>query len=228
MKKEMEISMMERLQLLPLFQGMSNNDMIWIMEKLRFDFSKVPSGNYIVRQDYPCDSLIFILTGSVIMETENPNGTYCFQEKLLAPTVLQPEVLFGPQTNYTHSFFATSDTSILKVTKKEFWSYLIQDEVFRLNYINTLSSKAQNAQKTILQTEGGTLEQRIIRFILKLCVKPSGEKILKIKMEDFAFEMNETRINVSKVLNSLQQRQLINLKRSVIEIPHMEKLYQCL
>ena len=40
--------------------------------------------------------------------------------------------------------------------------------------------------------------------------------------------MNETRANVSKVLNDLQKRELVHLKRSAIEIPKMELLYQTL
>ena len=55
MKNEFENSMMERLQMLPLFQGMANSDMNWIMEKLRFDFSKVSKGTYIVKQDELCN-----------------------------------------------------------------------------------------------------------------------------------------------------------------------------
>lgn len=226
MKNEAEISMMERLQLLPLFQGMAHSDMIWMMEKLRFDFAKVPEGNYIVKQDDSCQSLIFVLNGEVMMETESPNGDYRFYEKIRIPSVLQPEMLFGPQTRFTHSFQATEETNLLKVTKQEFWNYLIGNEVFRLNYINMLSARAQNAQKALWNTNGGTLEQRIIRFILQLCARPTGEKKLKIRMEDLAFELNETRLNISRILNNLEKQELVVLKRSMIEIPHMEKLYQ--
>lgn len=226
MMQDSEISMMERLQLLPLFQGMADSDMAWVVEKLRFDFSKVSEGEYIVRQDDLCDSLIFLLSGEVSMETQNLENTYRFIENIMVPSVLQPEVMFGPQTRYTHSFKATADTNLLKVSKQEFWGFLIENEVFRLNFINMLSAKAQNAQQALWKPAGGTLEQRLIRFLLQLCMKPTGKKTLKIKMEDLAWELNETRLNVSKTLNKLKEQELVQLKRSAIEIPQMEKLYQ--
>ena len=55
-------------------------------------------------------------------------------------------------------------------------------------------------------------------------VKPEGEKILKIKMEDLANLIDETRINVSKVLNDLQEQGLVQLSRKEISIPALEKL----
>lgn len=225
MRQTLADTMMERLQVLPLFQGMSQSDMTWLMEKLRFDFSKVKAGDYIVCQDCVCDSLIFILSGEVEMEARNSTDTFCFHEKIAVPNVLQPEFLFGPQTRYTSSFKATTDTNILKVSKSEFWTHLIGYEVFRLNFLNLLSARAQNAQKIIWASGIGTLEQRLIRFFLKFCQKPVGEKMLKIKMEDLAAEMSETRANISKVLNEMQQAGLIRLKRSAIEIPRMELLY---
>lgn len=228
MTQTQDISMMERLQLLPLFQGMAESDMNWVVEKLRFDFQKLPEGRYIVMQDDFCDNLIFLLNGEVCMETQNPSETYRFLEKLMVPCVLQPEVLFGPRTRYTHSFRTTAETHLLKVNKQEFWAFLIDNEVFRLNFINMLSAKAQNAEKALWKPAGGTLEQRLIRFLLQLCTKPTGEKILKIKMEDLAWELNETRLNVSKTLNKLQKQELVCLKRQAIEIPQMEKLYQLL
>jgi CRP-like cAMP-binding protein len=43
-------------------------------------------------------------------------------------------------------------------------------------------------------------------------------------MEDLANLIGETRINVSKLLNDLQKKELIMLKRKEIFIPSLEKL----
>ena len=55
-------------------------------------------------------------------------------------------------------------------------------------------------------------------------MKPEGKKIFKIKMEDLASLIDETRINVSKVLNDLQEQGLVQLSRKEISIPALEKL----
>jgi len=70
----------------------------------------------------------------------------------------------------------------------------------------------------------GNTEEKILNFLVLRSMKPEGKKILKIKMEDLASLIDETRINVSKVLNDLQEQGLVQLSRKAISIPALEKL----
>ena len=70
----------------------------------------------------------------------------------------------------------------------------------------------------------GNTEEKILNFLVLRSMKPEGKKILKIKMEDLASLIDETRINVSKVLNDLQEQGLVQLSRKEISIPALEKL----
>lgn len=224
MKKPIELSMYEKLLHLPLFQGLGSSDMSWVIEKIKFDFSKYKAGDSIIQQDSSCNSLVFMLSGEVQMETWDINHQYAIYENIPTPTVLQPEVLFGPQTRYTHGFNALSDVGALIVSKEEFWRDLIQYEVFRLNYINLISAQAQYAKKLLWTNPQGSVEQRIVHFVYTHCTRPAGEKKLKIKMEILAEQLSETRDKISKALNNLQDKGLLVLKRSAIEIPHLETL----
>jgi predicted transcriptional regulator len=68
------------------------------------------------------------------------------------------------------------------------------------------------------------VEEKIIRLIRKTASKPSGEKVLKAKMEDLALVLEESRLNVSKALKNLNERGLVELKRKEIVIPALEHL----
>ena len=70
----------------------------------------------------------------------------------------------------------------------------------------------------------GNTEEKILNFLVLRSMKPEGKKILKIKMEDLASLIDEIRINVSKVLNDLQEQGLVQLSRKAISIPALEKL----
>lgn len=74
------------------------------------------------------------------------------------------------------------------------------------------------------QSHIGNTEEKILNFLVLRSMKPEGKKILKIKMEDLASLIDETRINVSKVLNDLQEQGLVQLSRKEISIPALEKL----
>ena len=51
-----------------------------------------------------------------------------------------------------------------------------------------------------------------------------GEKIFKVKMDDLARYLDDTRLNTSKALNELQDKGLIELRRKEILIPDAQKL----
>jgi transcriptional regulator len=96
--------------------------------------------------------------------------------------------------------------------------------IFRLNYLNILSNRAQVAYEKLWNSHIGNTEEKILNFLVLRSMKPEGKKILKIKMEDLASLIDETRINVSKVLNDLQEQGLVQLSRKAISIPALEKL----
>ena len=68
------------------------------------------------------------------------------------------------------------------------------------------------------------VRQKIIQFFLLQAHKVEGEKIIKIKMEDLAKIIDETRINVSRELNEMNEKGLIELGRKSIYIPALEQL----
>lgn len=222
MFKYLELSIYEKLLKLPLFQGLGSSEMSWIIEKIKFDFSKHAAGDVIIKQDSACNSVYFVLDGEVNMVTVSPDNDFTFYERISSPSVLQPEVLFGPRTRYTHSFVAVDQVGILCISKSEFWESLLQYEVFRMNYINMISAEAQNANRLLWLPANGSIRQRIIHFFAMHCWRPSGYKTVKIKMEALANQLCETRVNVSKELNELQDEGAIVLKRSIIVIPKME------
>ena len=52
----------------------------------------------------------------------------------------------------------------------------------------------------------------------------TGEKLFKVKMDDLAHMLDDTRLNVSKALNGLQELNLLELHRKEIRIPDLSLL----
>ena len=69
-----------------------------------------------------------------------------------------------------------------------------------------------------------SLRERVIRFFVQHCTYPAGHKTFCILMERLAEELNDSRLNVSRVLNQLQEERLLELHRGRIEIPQLEHL----
>lgn len=209
---------------LPLFQGINQEDFTNILGKVKLHFTKHKPGELLIREGEPCNELIFLLKGKIAMNTVSSDLSYTFTEYFSEKHLIEPYALFGLHLQFSSAYTAESEVNLLRIRKEYVLKDLFKYEIFRMNFVNYISYRVQALNKRIRQLSSNEVEQKIIHFILKHSEKPEGEKLLNIKMEDLASHLDDTRLNVSKGLNSLQEKGLIILRRKEIAIPDAQKL----
>ena len=224
----MELTMYDKLLQLPLFQGMPKFDFTDILEKVKIHFNKYEPGSCLVRQDTPCNQLIFVLDGEVQIESNDKTHKYTLWENFKSPNVIEPYSLFGMRPYFTASYTAVTEVNTLNIDKSYILNELCRYEVFNLNYMNMLSNRSQVIYNKLWNSHIGKTRDKIINFLLLRCMTPYGAKKLSIRMEDLARLIDDTRINVSNVLNDLQNRGLIQLGRRTFSIPELREVVQLL
>lgn len=224
----METTMYDTLLQLPLFQGLCKDDFTTIIEKVKFHFQHYKKNETIIKQGEACNHLTFLLNGEVASITTDSLQGYTLTETLQGPYIIEPFSLFGMNTNYVATYQSHTDVQILTIEKSFVYAELNNYEIFRLNYLNILSSRIQSAHQKSWNYYIGTLAENFVRFLQTRCHNPEGRKTLYITMEDLARLIHEPRINVSKMLNELHKQELIQLKRKEIVIPAFEKLTESL
>ncbi|AVM52502.1 CRP-like cAMP-binding protein [Bacteroides zoogleoformans] len=217
-------TMFDTILQLPLFQGLAQEDFTNILEKIKLSFTKHKAGEVIVKAGDVCGRLIFTLKGEVASTTLSKDNSYSFTEYFQAPYLIEPQSPFGMNTVHVSTLTARTEVHTVSVSKDFVRTELLKYEIFRLNYINIISNRTQNLNNRLWTKSAPSLEEHIKNFILSHIERPSGEKALKIKMEVLAQVMNDTRLGVSKVLNNMQKKGLIELHRGEIVIPDAEKL----
>lgn len=213
-----------KLQLLPLFQGMSNDDLTLLVGRTKLDFRKVSSQDVIVKADQPCQQLLFLIDGEVEVEGASLNRHYIITETMHAPIAIQPERLFGLEQHYNRTFTAITPCNILSISKQEVLRLLEEHMIFRFNLLNITAACVHRHERRLWQLSVGDLGQHITRFIAARCIRPAGEKHIRIKMNDLAMELGCSRLEVSKALHKLQDAGLLSISRNFIHIPHFEQL----
>lgn len=218
------IQLYDKLLQFSLFQGMSHNELMQVVAHTKFDFAKVDEGKKIVKEGDKCQHFIFVTDGIVKTETISDDHSYTFVEYISAPFLIQPEQLFGLSQRYSSTFTAETKANIIKIDKKEVMNLGDRFLVFRLNMLNLFTSQTHKLQRTAWQHQPSDLRKRIIRFIVSHSQHPAGKKTIYILMERLANELNDSRLDISHALNSLQDQGVIILKRGRIEIPSLETL----
>lgn len=217
-------TMFDTLLKLPLFQGLSQEDFTNILGRVKLHFIKYKAGDIIVKNDTPCKELIFLLKGEVDAQTTPESGLFTYIEAIKMPYLIEPEALFGMHPHFKASYTAKTDVSVMSVDKMFVLKELLRYDVFRLNYVNSVSNRAQSTYSRLWKTPSSGTEKKVIHFILTYAERLEGEKMIIIKMEDLAEILDDTRLNVSRVLNDLQSQGLLELRRKVIYIPEISKL----
>jgi CRP-like cAMP-binding protein len=141
-----------------------------------------------------------------------------------SPYILQQESIFGYYQRYTHNFIALTDVNFLTLDKEEVVRLSEDFLVFRLNLMNHLATQSQKLIQSLWRRSPQTLQERISRFFFQHALYPAGAKTFHILMERLAEEVNDSRLDVSRVLNRMQADGLLELHRGRIEIPQLERL----
>ena len=213
--------MYEALLQLPLFQGLCTDDFTCIIEKVKFHFRSYSGNDIIMNQGEVCNQLAFLLEGNLLSKRTDDKHEFRLIETISAPAIIEPYSLFGMYPYYESTYQAQGEVKLLIIDKSYILSGLSNYEIFRLNYLNLLSNRAQVNQRKLWNTHIGSLDEKLANFFLVRCLKLEGAKTLQIGMEELARLINETRINVSRKLNELREKGVIHLKRKEILIPEI-------
>ena len=217
-------TMFDTLLRLPLFQGLSQEDFTNILGQVKLHFIKNKAGEPIVKSNTPCTGLVFLLKGEADVQTIPESRLFIYVETIRTPYLVEPEALFGMNPCFRSSYIAKTEVSAMTVDKMFVLKELLKYDVFRLNYVNSVSNRAQSVYNRLWKIPASGTARKVIDFFLIYAEKPEGEKTIIIKMENLAEILDETRLNVSRVLNGLQNQGLIELRRKVIHIPEISKL----
>lgn len=218
------VEIYDRLLQFTLFQGMSHADLMQVAGHTKFGFSKLTTGKRLIREGDPCTHLVFLTAGTLSVEMQSDDHACRVMEQVSAPYILQPEHLFGINQRFTATFRSLTPCNLISLDKQEVLLLLETQLVFRLNMLNIMSTETQRMRHNIWRQAPRSLRERIIRFFFSRCLYPAGPKTFYVLMNQLAADLNDSRLDISRTLNQMQDDGLITLHRGRIVIPMLERL----
>ncbi len=219
-----QLRLYDQLQLFPLFLGMSKADLLQLVGNTRFDFRKFGPNKTIVDAGDHCTHLLFLIQGEISIQSSSDDFRYKVVESLSAPWIIEPTHLFGLSTTFSKKVTAITICHLLLLSKNEVLRLFDTFLTFRLNYLNLMATSDQLHSRRAWKPISKTLESRIVNFFIDHCVYPAGAKEFYILMTQLADIMNDSRLDVSRVLNEMQRKGLLELRRGRIFIPSLERM----
>lgn len=221
----MEISMFERMQSLPLLQGLTMQEFSDLIMNLKLDFQQWEEGDLIVGQGDRCNNLIYVIDGTFESELHDETTALILSEVYTsAPHLIEPYNLFGVKRSYERSYVFKSSGSTFSISREFFMQRMLHNNIVRSNYINFLCNNLRKANTLRMAVPQDSIEKKIKSVIASFCLFSKGEKNVRVKMSDLADLVDETRLNVSSVLNKWDDQGLIELRRYGFRIIDFDRL----
>lgn len=143
-------SMYEMLMQLPVFQGVSSDQMTHILEVTRFEFKTFREGEVICNSGDYCRGVTFLLSGRLKMVTPVFNNRMHITQVFEAPYTFSMHHLFGADLNAHSTLKAHSDrTGVMLLPKTDFLRLMHENEVPLINVMNMLCTRAQKQHRAI-------------------------------------------------------------------------------
>lgn len=214
----------KQIMSLPLFIGLTKTELEEIVREYHFNQGHQKKGSVIVDEDEACQSLVFVVDGWVETCTFNDSRVYRVVESIQAPLMIEPDKLFGLTQRYHSAYVAQTACDTIELTKEDLMQMMERYLIVKLNMLNMLCRKIHVLERQPWRQRTEDLKTRVIMFFREHVQHQAGKKVFYIKMTQLATEVNDSRLNVSIVLNELERDERIILKRGIIEIPALQIL----
>lgn len=170
---------------LPVFQGLSYDQLTAIIEKVPFHFKKYKSNEYLIKSGDTCEEVVFLLSGRVRMITPAYRDTVLIAEDFEAPHTISFYNLFGRETTTRSSIYAQGAVGVMTLDKPNFLRMIANNQLMLINVLNILSSHAQK-QHMILDSVGVLQpELRLATWLLAYTTRPAKNIIIDADIKDW-------------------------------------------
>ncbi len=144
-------TMYETIMNLPLFKGVSNEQVSAFLEKTHLKFTKYSAGETIASRNEPVKGIKCIISGDASAKYNFADGSNLFlTETISGGHIIGADRLFGMDTTYNSDVTALNQVSVMEFNKEQYLNLLNSAPIYLLNYLNYLSYRAQkNSDITI-------------------------------------------------------------------------------
>ena len=209
---------------LPLFHGVSAQQLSALVEKMPFHFLKFNDGERIIDEGDTCTHVRFVVSGKVRVSMRFTNLKVTIEQTLEAPNVLGPYYLFGLDTSYPFNVTAEGECGIMQLRKSDYVNIVQADKVFLFNILNYLSRNSQRFTAGVLAMKQGSVTERIALIVSILTTQLSSDITISFLQKDLCTLLGTQRTTLIHALDILKDEGIIDYTTTQITILNLSAL----
>lgn len=204
----------DKLLHLPLFQGVSQQRLQEVIEKVPFHFLKFRKDERIISCGDDCTHVRFVVSGRVRLEYESNMLKFKISHELSAPEVIAPDYLFGLDTCYPFNVKALEECGLLQLAKHDYVAMLNTDNVFLFNILNYLSRNSQSRKSQLLNLGNATVEERMMMLVSAFTTQRAQNITMHFRQRDLGRLLGARRPALVSAIGYMREKDLIQVPDS--------------
>lgn len=167
-------SMFETLMSLPMFKGVSRDQISSFVEKTNLLFRTYQPGERIVTERDNCRSVKCLISGE--MEVVHPlfAGRLVVRERVGSGRFIGLDRLFGLNLHFNFTAHAVTKCGTMEFSKAHYMALLQSNQIYLMNCLNYLSLCSQRAESAVVDCIPGSAVSLLARIVDMTTTRDSG------------------------------------------------------
>ena len=214
----MDIETLEGIRKCPLFEGLTDNEIIDLMHAVRYRVARLYKGDFLFVAGEDCLHANILLDGEVVAYLEGASDRYIRMSTFHAGNMFAPAFLFAQVRKYPVMVQATTNTKVLRILSADFEQLLELDSRLYKNFTVILSNLIAGLTKKV-EMLLLSVRDKII-FFLKEEQRHQQSNTIRLSMsrQELADHFGIQKYSLQRVLNELQESGAIRIDGKTIEI----------
>ena len=214
----MDIETLEGIRKCPLFEGLTDNEIIDLMHAVRYRVTRLFKSDFLFVAGEDCLHANILLDGEVVAYLEGASDRYIRMSTFHAGNMFAPAFLFAQVRRYPVTVQATTNTKVLRILSADFERLLELDSRLAKNFTVILSNLIAGLTKKV-----GMLllsvRDKIIFFLKEEQHRQQSNTIrLSMSRQELADHFGIQKYSLQRALNELQESGAIRIDGKTIEI----------
>ena len=214
----MDIETLEGIRKCPLFEGLTDNEIIDLMHTVRYRVIRLYKGDFLFVAGDDCLHANILIDGEVVAYLDGASDRHIRMSTFHAGNMFAPAFLFAQDRRYPVTVQATTNTKVLRILSADFERLLELDSRLSKNFTVILSNLIAGLTKKVGMLLS-SVRDKIIFFLKEEQRRQQSNTIqLSMSRQELADHFGIQKYSLQRALNELQESGAIRIDGKTIEI----------
>ena len=214
----MDIDTLEGLRKCPLFEGLTDNEIIDLMHAIRYRVTRLYKGDFLFVAGEDCIHANILIDGDVVAYLEGASDRYIRMSTFHAGNMFAPAFLFAQERRYPVTVQAMTNTKVLRIHSADFERLLELDSRLTKNFTVILSNLIAGLTKKVRMLLLSVRDKIVFFLKEEQRRQQSNTILLSMSRQELADHFGIQKYSLQRALNELQESGAIHVDGKTIEI----------